>query len=1535
MAQYDGSIRINTKIDTDGFKDGEKEIEAESRRVSESVSKTVEKDANKIEKALKNLKDAQKNFLEAGGTKKSSVYQEYEKEISRLRKTLQDLQNAQYDEEIANEHWNQLKIDVEEYAKSLKELQDKGQFFGDEDYDKVYLAWKNATDAVKVYQAELNKKTESGQAKIAEQEARAAEKREAAQRRAEEQAEKALQKENARIQKEIENQAKLEAKEAERKAREEARINAIQAKEEAKRAKEIAAIQAQEQEEQRLAAIRENAVVGNQRIVEVMERRRQLAQEIADMERAGVGVGYQQHDTAKQELASLDQEIKNYANGVEEVKESYSRLGQTAKKAFSIAHSAISKAGSGLKRFGGFVKSVFSNLTKSAHKSNSSLGALGARFKSLALSLLIFNQISKAFNSMISGMKEGFGNLYKEVNGFKSAVDGLKASSLTLKNSFAAAFRPLVEIAVPYIQKVIDAIANLMNIIGQFTAAITGQKTYTKAIKQTTAAIEDENKAQNKQLSGLDKLNNLSSGSGGASDGGGSWDMFEEEVPIEIGISDATEKVKQILSNIFDVFQQAWESKGQSVIDSAKAALASLAEAAKSVGATFYDVFTGGAGFTWLESGLELLRSMLGVIGSIATAFSNAWNGGSGIEIVNAIFGALTNVNNLLASIGDSFSRAFSNGIGTAIWENILGIITGIYNTIGNLAERITVAWNTASLGNSIWSGILGIIGVIIDNIRHASDITAEWAKNIDFSPFLTKLQGWIDSLVPVFDTLSGVVKDFYEKVLLPLGKWTIEKGLPELLRIMTDFNNKVDWESIRKRLSEFWEHLEPFAETIGEGLLIFIDKLSRSLADFVNSPAFESFLSTIENWMDNVSPEDVANGLEIIRKAILGYKALSAAFGVISFGAGAISKLVSALKFFGVGGGAEKVSSAMGTTGDAASGMGESFGSLPGIVGKVVNGIGFLGVGIQSLQQVSKHASMDEIFNATSDALTILEQKYKDGAISIEEYRTEADKLVSVSEMAMMKNDSESISAFNEALAELNQKLNQTGENMDLFGAKAVETGNNITTGLTVGIENVDVENSTQGIFEKIISTIKTLFGIHSPSTVMEEIGNFLMEGLHNGISGLVDKVISTFTNTKDKITETWGWINEKVTGTTKGLSNDVAEKFGYMKEKIAETWRSSRESTDTELDGIKKTVNGTTNELSSNVSGGFGVMKSEIKKAWSSANESTADEWNSINRNVSGNLESLEGSSRGTFGNIATHIRDTWQNVKSNTQSSMDETGRKVINTWNESQRNTAQTWDSMKSTVVSSASSMETTMNSRLTSMKGNISSFSSNTKTMWSTTYDNIKTKNTASWSEISQASNNAMRDVGNTVSHGMNQAKNTWGSIWDSIFEKVRDILGSIQDAVSSAMNAISGMISNINGALDNLFAKAESASKISVSSKGGSGGSGGKKPRMADPRIEALAETPIPRLATGTVVPPNNEFLAVLGDNKREPEVVSPLSTIEQAVENAMRRNGGTGGVKELTIHVPVEIDGRVLFELIRKLDLEQYNRTQRPSFQM
>lgn len=61
--------------------------------------------------------------------------------------------------------------------------------------------------------------------------------------------------------------------------------------------------------------------------------------------------------------------------------------------------------------------------------------------------------------------------------------------------------------------------------------------------------------------------------------------------------------------------------------------------------------------------------------------------------------------------------------------------------------------------------------------------------------------------------------------------------------------------------------------------------------------------------------------------------------------------------------------------------------------------------------------------------------------------------------------------------------------------------------------------------------------------------------------------------------------------------------------------------------------------------------------------------------------------------------------------------------------------------------------------------------------------------------------------------------------------------------------------------------------------------------------------------ARGTVVPPNRPHLAWFGDNKQEPEIVSPVSTMKQAFTEAMLELGGNFGVGNT--EVILEIDGR------------------------
>lgn len=79
--------------------------------------------------------------------------------------------------------------------------------------------------------------------------------------------------------------------------------------------------------------------------------------------------------------------------------------------------------------------------------------------------------------------------------------------------------------------------------------------------------------------------------------------------------------------------------------------------------------------------------------------------------------------------------------------------------------------------------------------------------------------------------------------------------------------------------------------------------------------------------------------------------------------------------------------------------------------------------------------------------------------------------------------------------------------------------------------------------------------------------------------------------------------------------------------------------------------------------------------------------------------------------------------------------------------------------------------------------------------------------------------------------------------------------------------------------------------------------------KLWDARTVTLASIPsIPHLASGAVIPPNREFLAVLGDQKSGTNIEAPLETIKQAFLEAMQESGGAGGG---TYTFVVNLDGK------------------------
>ena len=246
------------------------------------------------------------------------------------------------------------------------------------------------------------------------------------------------------------------------------------------------------------------------------------------------------YDVAQYEAALEDVESKiRQVNGIrtDESESGFAELEKSSKKCFKTIHDGT-------------------------RKSNGLLSTLGSRLKGIALSLLIFNWITKGFNAMVSAMKEGFQNLAKYSNDYNESMSALKSQTAQLKNGLAAAFEPIVNMAIPYLTQLISWLNKAVDAIGQFLAAIQGKTTYTRAKKQVidyAKSLDTATKSAKRALASFDELNVLSKNESADSNGGAisGADAFEE-AEINPEIYTMLEKAKKLLEIIKPLIIVIW-----------------------------------------------------------------------------------------------------------------------------------------------------------------------------------------------------------------------------------------------------------------------------------------------------------------------------------------------------------------------------------------------------------------------------------------------------------------------------------------------------------------------------------------------------------------------------------------------------------------------------------------------------------------------------------------------------------------------------------------------------------------------------------------------------------------------------------------------------------------------------------------------------------------------------------------------------------------------------------------------------------------
>lgn len=138
-----------------------------------------------------------------------------------------------------------------------------------------------------------------------------------------------------------------------------------------------------------------------------------------------------------------------------------------------------------------------------------------------------------------------------------------------------------------------------------------------------------------------------------------------------------------------------------------------------------------------------------------------------------------------------------------------------------------------------------------LEQLKNAAKPTTESIKKL-----------WNEGLSLLGEFSWTALGDFWDYFLVPLGKWTLGKGLPGFLDTTNKILKDIDWEKLNKSLEDFWKALEPFTENVGEGLLWFYDNVLAPISKWTVNYILVSFLERLtevlkglDYYMEKLSP--------------------------------------------------------------------------------------------------------------------------------------------------------------------------------------------------------------------------------------------------------------------------------------------------------------------------------------------------------------------------------------------------------------------------------------------------------------------------------------------------------------------------------------------------------------------------------------------------------------------------------------------------------------------------------------------------------
>ncbi len=840
----DGSIIIDTKINSDGITAGAKDIQDGVDRMALAL-----KNANK--EILKFIDDYEKGLNQS-----TASTNEFRKQIESLKKQLKSMESKglyfgdedydntylqlqkvqqalkDYKKELVSPTPDAMSFDssslegqIERLSNKLVKLREQGKGFGDETFDSAYKSLIKVQEELKEYKKNLTKKEEpiqlpmvvdtstmEGQINLLKAKLEGLRNQGKGFGDSEfdstaqslKRAEQALAEYKNELFK-TDAQREKEAETARKQAERQAQLN--QKLEETKQKEAAAAAEAQ-----RLRDIGDNAQVSTPKIVMMRQELEALTNRQKDLEKAGVGLGNTEYDQNIKEINRLKGELDEYRNNLVKTEDAQNNFNKSVK-----------------------------DTTKSSNKGRSGL------LRMMGTGLLM-GVVFQGLYSIMGAMKEGMDNLAQYSGETNSTLSSLMSSLTQLKNAFATAFSPILTVVAPALNYLIGLLTSAATAVAQLISVLTGKNSFVKATKvqQDYAESLEKTGGAAKEAEGalaaFDKLNVSQDNSGGGGSGGelSPEEMFET-VPVDNSLTQAIDMIKQKWLELSDLFKKGFaEGIGDlSVLDSIKDSISSIKS-------SLLDIFTDNSVTAAFQ---KMVDTLVYNAGRIAGSFVSV-----GLTIADNILGGFSKFLNQNKDRIKSYLIAMfdiASSIST-IQANFAVAVADIFTVFrSDTAKQVTA--DIISIFSNAFMGINELVGKLFRDVINL--ILTPFTENADaikdalnntLAPVEEVLGTIANSVANTFDAFNRM----YDEHLAPLFE-SLKDGLSDILTSLLDGYNKYIapvLDKISKRFTEVWEGtIQPLIENaIG---------LIGDVADLIKT-VWENILQPVVNWfVSNMYP--------------------------------------------------------------------------------------------------------------------------------------------------------------------------------------------------------------------------------------------------------------------------------------------------------------------------------------------------------------------------------------------------------------------------------------------------------------------------------------------------------------------------------------------------------------------------------------------------------------------------------------------------------------------------------------------------------